>query len=204
MSAQPTPLREKVQFQPNIPEVLQLTSDDGRLVEGRYGDQYMYTFADGRIAWLDPAVRDLILKSGARAGDEVAICKRETRAGNKRSVRWAVEKVEEEPAAAHDMAPAAPATAARTTPIATAAVAAPQAQAQATTAPAAAAVPQMPNRWNTEILNYADCFSDAAEVLERAEASGLRYLKRPVLFGAEDLRAVATTLFLQRYRGGAR
>jgi hypothetical protein len=54
---------------------------------------------DARIMWVKPELHTLIQQSGARAGDEIAITKREVKDGSRRRTQWEVEKVEEEPAA---------------------------------------------------------------------------------------------------------
>ncbi len=92
------PLREKVQFRTNETEFLKLEFDPpAEPRAGRFGDQYMYFFDGNRIAWFDPPVHELILRSGAAAGDEIAVTKREVKEGRRMSVRWEVELVQEEP-----------------------------------------------------------------------------------------------------------
>jgi hypothetical protein len=85
------PLRDKVQFATNVPQKLTLEfdpPDDPRA--GRFGDQYMYFFGGSKIAWFDPPVHAQIVQSGAGAGEEIEICKRETKKGNRKSVKWEV------------------------------------------------------------------------------------------------------------------
>src|SRR5579871_526024 len=96
-------LREKVAFETNTPVLLRLDYDEGKLSPGKFGDQYQCTFDNGaKIAWLDPEVHALIIQTGARAGDEIAITKREVRDGNRKRARWEVEKVEDEANAAFE------------------------------------------------------------------------------------------------------
>ncbi|HLJ49102.1 MAG TPA: hypothetical protein VKU01_23970 [Bryobacteraceae bacterium] len=91
------PQREKVLFPVNEPVILMLDYDQGELSPGKWGDQFMWGF-DGhtRVAWMDPDVDALIRKSGAKAGDSVAICKREIRSGSRKRVQWEVERIDDE------------------------------------------------------------------------------------------------------------
>ncbi len=89
--------REKVLFPVNEPVVLTLDYDHGELSPGKWGDQYMWGFDDHtRVAWLDPDVDALIRKSGAKAGDQIAVCKREVRSGSRKRVQWEVERIDDE------------------------------------------------------------------------------------------------------------
>jgi len=176
MSTNGTGLREKVQFQTNVPVLLTLDHDDGQTATGRFGDQFMYTFDSGqRIAWLDPHVRDLILSTCARKGDQIAITKRETKDGHRKAVRWEVQKVEEEPAPP----PAAPKQ--------------PTAQ-----APQPAPLPQAPGYTPnpttlTGALTAAINAARSAEIYAASIGLALR-------FTSEDVRAMAATLFIDRRR----
>ena len=98
--------REKIEFPTNTPVVLKLDWDEGTLKPGRFGDEYMYVCDnDARIMWVKPELHTLIQQSGARAGDEIAITKREVKDGSRRRTQWEVEKVEEEPARRFQPAP---------------------------------------------------------------------------------------------------
>ena len=124
--------REKIEFPTNTPVVLKLDWDEGTLKPGRFGDEYMYVCDnDARIMWVKPELHTLIQQSGARAGDEIAITKREVKDGSRRRTQWEVEKVEEEPAAASSQAqPAKQAQAANPPAKATAPQPAPEIAAQ--------------------------------------------------------------------------
>src|SRR6478672_5333862 len=97
--------REKIEFPTNTPVVLKLDWNEGTLKPGRFGDEYMYVCDnDARIMWVKPELHTLIQQSGARAGDEIAITKREVKEGSRRRTQWEVEKVEQEPAASQGAA----------------------------------------------------------------------------------------------------
>jgi hypothetical protein len=93
------PQRDKVTFAINVPQVLTLEFNpptDAR--EGRFGDQFMYFLGENKILWADPPLHEEILRSGAKAGSEIGICKRELRNAGRRHIQWEVGVVEDEPA----------------------------------------------------------------------------------------------------------
>jgi hypothetical protein len=191
--------REKIEFPTNTPVVLKLDWDEGTLKPGRFGDEYMYVCDnDARIMWVKPELHTLIQQSGARAGDEIAITKREVKDGSRRRTQWEVEKVEEEPAAAYSQAqPAKQAQAANPPAKATAPQLAPEIAAQlcevhrevncALCTPAEEAVPL------ARALRAAINAAAAAET--HAGARGLA-----IRFSAEDVRAMALTLLIDANR----
>lgn len=88
--------REKVTFPANATQFVTLEFDDGQEVAGRAGPQAQYFLVDNRIMWVDPEISEAIWNTGARAGDTVAITKRETHADGKKAVQWEVAMVEDE------------------------------------------------------------------------------------------------------------
>lgn len=112
------PQREKVSFQTNIPVLVQLEFDPPTQArEGRFGDQFMYFLAENRIMWVDPEVHQEIVRTGAAAGSELAICKRELRNAGRKHIQWEVVLQQEEPAQpAPAQRPAASAAAPRSAP----------------------------------------------------------------------------------------
>jgi hypothetical protein len=84
-------MKERVTFQTNVPVTVSLAYPDGIEVEGRYGDQVMYTLADERVMYVPPIVREKIRDLGVRQGELVTICKTERRDGNRRFLEWKVE-----------------------------------------------------------------------------------------------------------------
>jgi hypothetical protein len=99
--------REKVSFPVDETVIVELEYDDGQLSAGHFGDQWQYTLASNKIMWVEPIVRNKIIASGARRGDQIGITKREGRSGNRRSINWEVQLVQEEPeqAAASNLTP---------------------------------------------------------------------------------------------------
>jgi hypothetical protein len=199
-----TPQREKVEFPTNQPVLLRLDYDEGKLTAGRFGDQIQRTFDGGKkIAWLDIDVDTLILESGAKAGDEIAIQKREAKGpGGRKKVSWEVERVQEEP----EPPPAPAARDARPT-------AAPLPQRAPVSAPRPTPRPVNEDRKQLPIDNsrveatlheartFADCLASAAHacLLFNVEA---KEQGRDEAWDKADIRTIAITLFIQR--GGAK
>jgi hypothetical protein len=69
-------MSEKITFQPNVIETVALKFPDGKLVEGRYGDQMFYSTLDNRGMYLDMDVATKINLLDVRKGDSICICKR--------------------------------------------------------------------------------------------------------------------------------
>ena len=88
---------EKVNFQPNVPVRLALKFADGKLSEGRFGDQMYYTFTDNRGAYLDLDVAAKINQLELKPGEPFEICKYHSgRKGDR--PQWDVRRVEGVPA----------------------------------------------------------------------------------------------------------
>jgi hypothetical protein len=101
------PQREKVTFSTNTPVLVQLEFDPPTQARaGRFGDQYMYVLAENRIMWVEPEVHQEIVRTGAQAGSELAICKRELRNAGRKHIQWEVVTQEEEPPQEPPPAPA--------------------------------------------------------------------------------------------------
>jgi hypothetical protein len=85
---------EKLTFTPNIPVQVALRFPDGKLVEGRFGDQVFYTTTDGKAMYLDMVVAAKINQLGIQAREPFFVCKRST--GRKgEPVLWDVYRLEE-------------------------------------------------------------------------------------------------------------
>jgi len=84
-----------LRFNTNSPVEVALRWDDGKRVEGRYGEQVMYTFEGDRVMYVPPVVANQIRELGIRAREVVEICKAELREENKRWIEWRVRRIEE-------------------------------------------------------------------------------------------------------------
>jgi hypothetical protein len=202
--------REKVFFPANEPVILRLDYDDGKVAPGKFGDQIQRTFDAGtKIAWFDPDVDELIARTGAVAGSEIAITRREVRGERGRaSNRWEVELVEDEcadatpPPTAAELAADARARAAghASHTRASESSAATQSAAQQPPPPKVeAAAPLGPQHTtNPEGVNrcartFADALTAARTAADLDAAAGGQVKWKP-----EDLRAFAITIYIQQ------
>jgi hypothetical protein len=55
-------MRDRIAFQTNVPVSVALAYPDGIQVEGRFGDQIMYTLADERVMYAPPVVRSKLVE----------------------------------------------------------------------------------------------------------------------------------------------
>ena len=84
-------MKERVVFEANVPVSAMLAYPDGLKVQGRFGDQVMYSLTDGRVMYVPPIVRDKLVELGIGQHEPFAICKAERREGNRRFVDWVVQ-----------------------------------------------------------------------------------------------------------------
>ena len=84
-----------LRFNTNSPVELSLRWNDGKRVEGRYGEQVMFTLEDDRVMYVPPVVAKQIQDLGIRAREIFEICKAELREDNKRWIEWHVKKLEQ-------------------------------------------------------------------------------------------------------------
>src|SRR3974390_238643 len=84
-------MKERVVFEANVPVTATLAYADGLKVQGRFGDQGMYSLTDGRVMYVPPLVRDKLVELGIRQNEPFNICRAERREGNRRFVDWVVQ-----------------------------------------------------------------------------------------------------------------
>ena len=85
-------MRERIAFQTNVPDTVALPYADGLPVEGRFGDQILYTLAAERVMYVSPVVRTKLVESGIQPREPFTICKAERKEGNRRFIEWRVNK----------------------------------------------------------------------------------------------------------------
>ena len=83
-------MNDKVQFQTNVPVEIALKYDDGKEVNGQYGDQVMYTLTDGRVMYVPPIVKRRIDELGIGRGELFTLTKAEKKNGTRRTIEWLV------------------------------------------------------------------------------------------------------------------
>jgi hypothetical protein len=85
-------MRERIAFQTNVPVTVALAYADGLQVEGRFGDQILYTLADERVMYVPPVVRSKLVELGVQPREPFTLCKAERKEGNRRFIEWQVNK----------------------------------------------------------------------------------------------------------------
>ena len=83
-------MKERVVFEANVPVTATLAYADGLKVQGRFGDQVMYSLTDGRVMYVPPLAREKLVEFAIRQNEPFAICRAERREGNPRFVDWVV------------------------------------------------------------------------------------------------------------------
>jgi len=84
-------MKERVVFEANVPVTATLAYADGLKVQGRFGDQVMYSLTVGRVMYVPPLAREKLVELGIRQNEPFAICRAERREGNPRFVDWVVQ-----------------------------------------------------------------------------------------------------------------
>jgi hypothetical protein len=171
-----------------MPVEVALRWDDGKRVEGRYGEQVMYSLEGDRVMYVPPVVAQQIRELGIRARELFEICKAELREENKRWIEWRVRRLEE-----------------------------PRQPASLGNAPEAAAGSSSDKAQNHRNGNTHERprpldlhatpdgtllpvpMSGAAEIAQRVE-SRARMRNYTLQFNSEDIRAIGLTMFIQAMR----
>jgi hypothetical protein len=192
-------MKDRVVFETNVPVTAALAYPDGIKVEGRFGDQVMYSLSDERVMYVPPVVRDKLVEIGIQQHEPFSICKAERRNGNRRFIEWVVKRLESEQSGVHKAGNDDDSR---------------SAEGSQSTDTAASCVPAIGSNGKSNgkvvdarngsktpgaSLHTALLLSiDAAIAAEHyASAKGLS-----VRFGSEDLRAMALSLFIQHARDG--
>ena len=190
-----------LRFNTNSPVEVALRWDDGKRVDGRYGEQVMYTLDDDRVMYVPPVVAQRIRELGIRAREVFEICKAELQQDNKRWIEWRVRRIEEprHPASSGnvpDTAASDPSNAqnhrngntARTSPKQMLEF---QASSDGTLLP----VPVT----GAGITCMELAMNGAAEIAQRVEFRA-RIRNHSLQFTSEDIRAIGLTMFIQAMR----
>jgi hypothetical protein len=83
-------MSDKVQFQTNVTVEVALKYNDGKEVNGQYGDQILYTLTDGRVMYVPPIVKRKIDELGIGRGELFTLTKAEKKNGTRRTIEWLV------------------------------------------------------------------------------------------------------------------
>ena len=190
-----------LRFNTNAPVEIALQWNDGKRVEGRYGEQVMYTLDDNRVMYVPPVVAKQIHELGIRAREVFEICKAELREDNKRWIEWRVRKIEEprHPASSGNVPDAAAGDSSEaqnhrngsTTRGSAKQALEFQATADGTLLPVPVA--------GAGITCMELAMNGAAEIAQRVE-SRARLRNYSLQFTSEDIRAIGLTMFIQAMR----
>jgi hypothetical protein len=188
--------KEILRFNINTPIELALRWDDGKRVEGRYGEQIMYTLDDNRVMYVPLVVANRIRELGIRAREIFEICKAEIHEENKRWIEWRVKKVEgpRHPTSSANVTDAAAAdlsTNAQNHRNGSTDYLAFEAADDGTLLPVPVA--------GAGIRAMELALSGAAEIAQRVE-SRARVRNYSLQFTSEDIRAIGLTMFIQAMR----
>ena len=187
-------MKERVVFEANVPVTATLAYSDGLNVQGRFGDQVMYSLTDGRVMYVPPIVRDKVVQLGIRQNEPFNICRAERREGNRRFIDWVVQPESSASSAlsagAHRHVPQPPANGDGS------AHGKPNGNGNGSGKSAVAGASS--GNVETALRAALTASIDAALAAEQyASAHGLS-----IRFGSEDLRAMALSLFIQHARDG--
>lgn len=191
-------MKERVVFEANVPVTATLAYPDGLKVQGRFGDQVMYSLTDGRVMYVPPVVRDKLVELGIRQNEPFAICRAERREGNRRFVDWVVQPdgsaAQAQSATAHGDTPGSPMN--RDNGAHVRGNGNGNGNGKGHGKPAS--TPTKSGTAETALRAALTTSIDAALAAEQyASAHGLS-----IRFGSEDLRAMALSLFIQHARDG--
>jgi hypothetical protein len=187
-------MKERVVIEANVPVTATLAYADGLKVQGRFGDQVMYSLTDGRVMYVPPILRDKLVELGIRQNEPFAICRAERREGNRRFVNWVVKPdgsaAPAQSVTGHDDPPRPNGDAAT--------CAKANGNGNGNGNGKSASTPASSSTAETALRAALTASIDAALAAEQyASAHGLS-----VRFGSEDLRAIALSLFIQHARDG--
>jgi hypothetical protein len=189
MSAQPINIpqpSDTLKFETNIPYTVALKFAAGKPYPGDYGDRYLFTLADGlpwKRMYVPPHVNDMIVNERIQPGQPFIICKQEYKDGRQRRTQFVIETKLSAPVATQLEQELA------------ASVAALQGKPASPPPPGYYAPPEAtaPGESNMMRTCLMQAIAAAAEGESYAKECGL-----PLEFNAEDIRAMAITVYIAR------
>jgi len=92
-------MNEVVKFPINTPVEVTLQLEAGKLVEGRYGHQVMFSLLDNRVMYVPPYVEQRFQELAVGAGEPLLLCKRGVKDGNRNRIEWSVKRAPQQPLA---------------------------------------------------------------------------------------------------------
>jgi hypothetical protein len=194
-------MKEVVQFAVDTPVEVALRFETGKHVEGRYGDQVMYSLVDNRVMYVPSYVEQRIRELAIGAGEPLQLCKHAKTDGNRKWIEWSVRRAPQQPLPSGNVTAAAgevPSSAQNHADGNTNG----SVNGQVNGNKAVAMMPSVITGAGITAMEMA--LNGATEIAQRVEgrAAANSYSLR---FSNEDIRAIALTIFIQAMReGGAR
>src|SRR5260370_9118585 len=100
-------MKEVVKFQINTPVEVALQVEAGERVEGRYGEQVMYSLLDNRVMYVPPYVEQRFQELAIGVGEPLLLCKQQVKEGKR--TEWSVKRAPQQPpTSANGLPPADP------------------------------------------------------------------------------------------------
>ena len=95
-------VKEVVKFLIDTPVEVTLQFEDGKRVEGRYGDQVMYSLTDNRVMYVPLYVEQRLQELAIGAGEPLLLCKKVVKEGSRNRTEWSVRRAPQPPLAPAD------------------------------------------------------------------------------------------------------
>src|ERR1022692_2424668 len=92
-------MNEVVKFPINTPVEVTLQNETGKRVDGRYGNQVMYSLIDDRVMYVPLYVEQRFQELAIGAGEPLLLCKKEVKDGNRNRTEWSVRRAPQQPVA---------------------------------------------------------------------------------------------------------
>ena len=109
-------MSEVVKFPINTPVEVTLQDEAGKRVEGRYGDQVMYSLLDNRVMYVPPYVEQRLQALAVWVDEPLVLCKQQVKEGTRNKTQWSVKRAPQQPYAPANENAFADAAAPQTTP----------------------------------------------------------------------------------------
>jgi hypothetical protein len=194
-------MKEIVRFPINTPVEVALRFEGGKRVEGRYGDQVMYSLLDNRIMYVPPFVEQRLQELAIGAGEPLLLCKRELKDGNRKWIEWSVQRAPQQPLPSPNVTVAAE-TAESTPPSRSNGNTNGKTNGNGNGSHGAATLALAPATVTGAGISAMETAMDGAlDVAQRVEmrAASRNYSVR---FSGEDIRAIGLTIYIQAMRDG--
>src|ERR1022692_3770484 len=90
-------MNEVVKFPINTPVEVTLQNETGKRVDGRYGNQVMYSLIDDRVMYVPLYVEQRLKDLAIGASEPLLLSKQEVKEGDRKRVEWSVKRAPQQP-----------------------------------------------------------------------------------------------------------